>query len=64
MLTWSGPPLIPKAGRNRFHLAVAPEGDRRREIDRLLGLGATTIDAGDGALVLLADPDGNEFRVG
>ena len=59
-ITWSGPPLIPKAGRNRLHLSIALDGDRASELDRLLGLGATPLDA-DG--VLFADPDGNELRV-
>jgi hypothetical protein len=61
MITWSGPPLIPKRGRNRLYLAIAPEGDRTTELARLQALGATPVDAGDGRL--LADPDGNEFRL-
>ena len=58
-VTW-GPPLVPKAGRNRLHLEVAPPtpGDRAAEAERLVALGATRLDGTD-----LADPDGNEFRL-
>jgi hypothetical protein len=59
-ITWSGPPLISKAGRNRFHLSIALDGDRAAGLDRLLALGATALDR-DG--MLFADPDGNELRV-
>ena len=66
-ITWGGPPLKPKTGRNRlrFDLVPAADGDRSAEIDRLLSLGATRIDTGRDAAdeVVLADPDGNEFRV-
>jgi len=60
-ISWGGPPVAPKQGRNRqrFHLA-AP--DVAAEVARLVALGAT--EAGprrDGAE--LADPDGNEFIV-
>jgi catechol 2,3-dioxygenase-like lactoylglutathione lyase family enzyme len=59
-ITWSGPPLIPRTGRNRLYLSVALDGDRTTELGRLLALGATRLDD-DG--VLFADPDGNELRV-
>jgi predicted enzyme related to lactoylglutathione lyase len=65
-ITWGGPPLKPKTGRNRLHLDVEPEhGDLRAEVDRLIGLGATRIDIGqdEAGRVVLADPDGNEFCV-
>ena len=64
-VTWSGPPLLPRSGRNRLHLDVAPPpgGDQRAEVERLLALGATLTDVGRGVgdVVVLADPDGNEF---
>jgi hypothetical protein len=67
MITWSGPPLPPKLGRNRWYLAVAAldRAEHDAEIDRLLALGATRLDIGDGDAdpVVLADPDGNEFCV-
>lgn len=65
LITWSGPPLIPKTGRNRLHLDIIPSGhgDQQAEVDRLLSLGAARIDMGQGDVdrVAMADPDGNEF---
>lgn len=67
LITWSGPPLMPKPGKNRLHLDIAPVGhvDQRTEVDRLVSLGATKIDIGQGEVdwVVMADPDGNEFCV-
>jgi predicted enzyme related to lactoylglutathione lyase len=60
-ITWGGPPLMPKAGRNRLHLDLEANGDPQAEADRLVALGATRIDPGQDGLVVLADPDGNEF---
>jgi catechol 2,3-dioxygenase-like lactoylglutathione lyase family enzyme len=64
-VTWGGPPLNPKHGRNRvrFELALPAGGDQRAETERLLALGATRIGTGRGAAgeAMLADPDGNEF---
>lgn len=66
-ITWGGPPLAPKTGRNRLHLDIAPPdpGDKRAEVDRLVSLGATRIDRGEGDVdrVAMVDPDGNEFCV-
>jgi predicted enzyme related to lactoylglutathione lyase len=65
--TWGGPPLMPKPGKNRLHFDLAPPvgGDQQAEVDRLVSLGATRIDIGQGDVtwVVLADPDGNEFCV-
>jgi hypothetical protein len=66
LITWSGPPLMPKPGKNRLHLDIAPEDDDvRSEVDRLVALGATHIDIGQGDVgwFVMADPDGNEFCV-
>jgi predicted enzyme related to lactoylglutathione lyase len=67
MITWSGPPLMPKLTKNRLHLDIAPPagGSQRDEVDRLVALGARTIDIGQGDVswVVMADPDGNEFCV-
>ena len=67
IITWSGPPLIPKIAKNRLHLDIAPpvDGDQSAEVDRLVSLGATRIDIGQGDVswVVMADPDGNEFCV-
>jgi catechol 2,3-dioxygenase-like lactoylglutathione lyase family enzyme len=66
-ITWGGPPLMPKTGKNRLHLDIAPpdHGDQRAEVDRLVSLGATRVDIGQGDVdwVVMADPDGNEFCV-
>ena len=66
-ITWGGPPLKPRTGKNRLHFDLAPpaDGDQQAEVDRLLSLGATRIDIGpsDGGWVVLADPDGHEFCV-
>jgi Glyoxalase-like domain len=65
-ITW-GPPLRPKITKNRLHLDIAPpdHGDQRAEVGRLVSLGATRIDIGQGDVswVVMADPDGNEFCV-
>ena len=67
LITWSGPPLIPKVGKNRHHLDIAPPvgGDQRAEVERLISLGATGVDIGQGNVtwVVMADPDDNEFCV-
>jgi hypothetical protein len=64
-ITWGGPPDVPKTDRNRLHLDIASGGDIEAEVDRLLGLGATRLDAGqcDDEWVAMADPGGNEFCV-
>jgi predicted enzyme related to lactoylglutathione lyase len=67
-ITWGGPPVNPKTGKNRLHLDIAPpaDGDQRAEVDRLVSLGATRLDIGldiDHGGRGMADPDGNEFCV-
>lgn len=55
----------PKSGKNRLHLDLAPD-DRDAEVERLIGLGASRVDVGQGSevsWVVLADPEGNEFCV-
>jgi hypothetical protein len=53
-----------KTVKNRLHLDFRPD-NRDLEVDRLLALGATRIDIGQGeqSWVVLADPEGNEFCV-
>jgi predicted enzyme related to lactoylglutathione lyase len=67
IISWGGPPVAPKTGKNRLHfdLAPPPDGDQQAEVHRLLSLGATRIDIGQGDVswVVLADPGGNEFCV-
>src|SRR5690606_19630566 len=65
-ITWGGPPLMPKPPKNRLHFDLAPaDGDQQAEVDRLISLGASRVDIGQGEVrhVVLADPDGNEFCV-
>ncbi len=66
-ISWGGPPVEPKLGKNRLHLDLAPpaDGDQQAEVERLISLGATRIDIGQGEVnwVVMADPDGNEFCV-
>ncbi|MFC4030072.1 VOC family protein [Streptomyces polygonati] len=66
-ITWGGPPLMPRTGKDRIHFDLTPPlgGDREAEIGRLLSLGATRTGDGRGqdGPVLMADPDGNDFRV-
>jgi hypothetical protein len=56
--------LEAKTTKNRLHLDFRPE-DRDVEVERLLALGATRADVGQGeqSWVVLADPEGNEFCV-
>jgi predicted enzyme related to lactoylglutathione lyase len=67
LITWSGPPLMPKFGKNRLHLDIAPPAnvDQRSEVERLVALGATRVDVGQGDVtwMVMADPDDNEFCV-
>ena len=53
-----------KKAKNRLHLDFRPD-DRDAEVERLLALGATRADVGQGeqSWVVLADPEGNEFCV-
>ncbi len=53
-----------KSCKNRLHLDLRPE-DQDAEIERLVSLGATHVDVGQGTQtwVVLADPEGNEFCV-
>ena len=54
----------PKQGKNRLHLDVRPD-DQDAEVERLIALGASRVDIGQGDVtwVVLADPEGNEFCV-
>ncbi len=66
-ITWGGPPLTPKTGKYRLHFDLAPpvHGDQQAEVDRLVSLGATRVDIGQGEVswVVMADPDGHEFCI-
>jgi predicted enzyme related to lactoylglutathione lyase len=54
-----------KAAKNRLHFDLRPT-DQQAEVARLIELGATDADIGQGdevPWVVLADPEGNEFCV-
>jgi catechol 2,3-dioxygenase-like lactoylglutathione lyase family enzyme len=55
-----------KVSKVRIHIDVnATDRDQDAEVERILGLGATKVDIGQGeqTWVVLADPEGNEFCV-
>ena len=55
-----------KERKNRLHLDISPiDASRDGEVERLIGLGASRVDIGQGehSWVVLADPEGNEFCV-
>jgi hypothetical protein len=66
-VSWGGPPVEPRHGRNRQRFDLVSDNPRS-EAERLVALGATVLtghdddqdDGQDGDLEL-ADPDGNEF---
>ena len=64
-ITWGGPPLSPKIGKDRLHFDLAADGDLGAEIDRLVALGASRVDIGQRGVswAVMADPDGREFCV-
>jgi catechol 2,3-dioxygenase-like lactoylglutathione lyase family enzyme len=55
----------PSTAPARLHLDLAGGGRQREVVERLLDLGAEHVDTGRGAVprVVLADPEGNAFRV-
>ncbi len=60
-VAWGGPPVAPKASRNRQRFDLAAT-DLDADVAALVALGATRLDV-RGQGVELADPDGNEFWV-
>jgi catechol 2,3-dioxygenase-like lactoylglutathione lyase family enzyme len=55
-----------KSVKNRLHVDVSPtDRTAAEEVERLVGLGATHADVGQGDVpwVVLRDPEGNEFCV-
>lgn len=65
---WGGPNLwfrrVPegKSAKNRQHFDLRAMGPVIAEVERLVALGASVIGE-DGDLVVMADPEGNEFCV-
>ena len=66
-ISWGGPPLAPRSGKNRLHLDLAPspDGDQQVEVERLVALGAQRADVGQGKVSweVMSDPGGNVFCV-
>jgi hypothetical protein len=58
--------IVPEAKtvKNRLHIDLNPD-DQQAEVERVIGLGATRVDVGQGDVpwVVLADPEGNEFCI-
>ena len=65
---WGGPNLwfvrVPegKSAKNRLHLDLRPLVTMEREVDRLTAAGATVVERAE-SLVVMRDPEGNEFCV-
>jgi hypothetical protein len=56
----------PRSGKNRVHVDITPvDATQEEEVERLIGLGASRADIGQGDTpwVVMADPEGNEFCV-
>jgi predicted enzyme related to lactoylglutathione lyase len=53
-----------KIVKNRLHFDLRPD-DQAAEVERVLALGATRVDIGQGDVTweVLADPEGNEFCI-
>ncbi|MDG4780130.1 VOC family protein [Micromonospora sp. WMMD961] len=63
-IAWGGPPVAPKEEPNRQRFELVPAaGDQQAAVDELVSLGAARLDVAEDGAVVLADPDGNEFRV-
>ena len=64
-ITWSGPPLMPKLGRERFHFHIAPTSGTsgHAALAHLVSLGATRPEMGHSCpgAIELVDVDGNSF---
>jgi hypothetical protein len=65
---WGGPNIWftavpePKVAKNRMHFDLRAPGPLRDEVQRLTDLGASVSNEGTD-LVVMADPEGNEFCV-
>ncbi|HVC69199.1 MAG TPA: VOC family protein [Acidimicrobiales bacterium] len=57
----------PKVAKSRIHVDLATRDDPEREIERLVGLGATKVEYREGngtSWTVMLDPEGNEFCIG
>lgn len=62
-LTWSGPPLMPRSGRDRLRFELAALEPLEAVVANLLSMGATLSNAPTPERALMHDPDGNEFSI-
>lgn len=62
-VAWGGPPVPPKQGPNQQRFELVAAGDRQAAVDELASLGATRLGTDPDGALMLADPDGNEFRL-
>jgi len=64
---WGGPNMWfnrvpePKIAKNRVHFDLRPGGNITDEVRRLAALGAVVVRSGE--LVVMQDPEGNEFCI-
>lgn len=62
-VAWGGPPVAPPRAPARQWFELLPDDDPGDEIERLVSLGASRLGDGEDGAIVLADPDGNEFRL-
>lgn len=71
-IAWGGPPYMSAKDRGGMHFDLVTADDLSSEVERLVALGATRVpdrvtdhvpDQAEVRWTVLADPDGNEFRV-
>jgi catechol 2,3-dioxygenase-like lactoylglutathione lyase family enzyme len=62
-IAWGGPPMAPLRLPARQWFELVTDEDPDGEVDRLVALGARRISERDDSVVVLTDPDGNEFRL-
>lgn len=65
-IAWGGPPVAAKQGVERLRLDLVPTvgSTQDAEVARLLTLGARRLEDGPDGVVVMADPDDNEFSLG
>lgn len=62
-VAWGGPPVMPVDPPQLQHFELMVVGDVASELDRLVSIGATRRGHAGEGFIVLADPDGVEFRL-
>ena len=62
-ITWSGPPLMPRQGRDRLRLELVTSGPLAEAAAHLESVGARVVSEPSSGEVVLEDPDGNDFHL-